>query len=114
MKTEREFKDFYLATLLPLLKEMDKLRLKTRRKNFYTSIGFIGLIIALSLVGFVVNRTIYGVWISETKANVPIVILFISVVALFFTYKGKNASSKSRYVETYKNTIIVPIVRFFE
>lgn len=114
MKTDREFKDLYLATLLPLLKEMDKLRLKTRRKNFYTSIGFIGLIIALSLVGFIVNRNIYGVWISETKANVPIVILLISVIVLFFTYKGKNASRKSRYVETYKNTIIVPIVRFFE
>ena len=114
MKTDSEFKDFYHATLLPLLKEMDKLRLKTRRKNFNTSIGYIGLIFALSLVGFFVNRAIYGVWISETKANVPIVILLIAVIALFFTYKGINSSRRSRYVETYKNTIIVSLVRFFD
>jgi len=114
MKTESEFKDYYHATLLPLLKEMEKLRRKTRQKNFNTTIGFIVLIVVIALVGFIVNRMIYGVWFYRKRTNLPIVIVLIATITLFFIYKGKIASSKSRYVQTYKNTIILPIVRFFE
>ena len=80
MKTENEFRSFYRSTLQTSLKELNKLRRQTRVKNIRITLLYILFLALLFLIGFVVNRMIYGVWFTENKANVPIILTVIVVI----------------------------------
>ncbi|HTN67887.1 MAG TPA: DUF3137 domain-containing protein [Dysgonamonadaceae bacterium] len=114
MKKETAFKSFYSTTILPMLIEIDKLRRKIRLKNFYTFLAYIGFIALLFLIGFLVNRMIYGVWIDDNKANVPIIIVVIILIISFIYFLGKINTNKKVFVDRYKNDIIGTIVKFID
>lgn len=114
MKTIGEFKKFYRSDLLPSLKELDMRRKKTRRKNFLTTCLFILLLIVMGTVGLLVNRMIYGEYVHERSANVPLTIVLITAIILFLFYIGKIKSNKRGFVDSYKDVIITRIVQFFE
>lgn len=114
MKTEREFRAFYRATLLPSLMEIDKLRRQVRLKNLLTTVVYIATVIALFALGFVVNRMTYGVWFTESKANVPVIVAVIAAIISFLYYIGKLHTNKRKFVDRYKNDIIGAIVRFVD
>lgn len=114
MRTIGEFKEFYRTKLLPSLTELDKRRKKTWRKNFLTTCLFILLLIVMGTVGLLVNHMVYGEYVHERSANVPLTIVLITAIILFLFYIGKIKSNKRRFVDMYKDTIITQIVQFIE
>lgn len=114
MKTVSEFQNFYNAHLLASLKEMDRLRKKTLRKNFSTTLLFILLIIAMVAVALLLNRMIYGEFFSERRANLPLTIVLIISIVLFIYYLGRIKSNRRKYVSEFKNRIITEIIEFIE
>jgi hypothetical protein len=114
MRTESEFKTFYRTTLLPLLQEIDKLRRQMCLKNFLITIVYFGCIASLFALSLVVNRMIYGVWFTDSKANVPVIIAVIATIVSFLFYIGKIHANKREFVSRYKKEIIGSIVRFID
>lgn len=114
MKTESEFRTYYRDTLEPLLHDLNKLRLGTRAKNMRLTLLFILFLIILFSVGFFVNRMIYGVWFTESKANVPIIICAIVTILTILYYFGAIHANKRKFVIRYKNDIIGSIVKFID
>lgn len=80
MKTENEFRSFYRTTLQPSLLDLNKFRRQTRAKNIRITLLYILILALLFVIGFVVNRMIYGVWFTESKANIPIILTVIVVI----------------------------------
>lgn len=114
MKTESEFKEYYRTTFLPVLEDLDAFRRKIRFRNVLTTVGFIALFAVLSLVGFIVNRMIYGVWFSEKTPNVPLIVLMIVSIILFLYFLGILHANKRKFVDRYKREIVGEIVRFLD
>ncbi|MBR3090502.1 MAG: DUF3137 domain-containing protein [Bacteroidetes bacterium] len=112
MKTKQEFKTFYDTELLPKLESIDKERKQAKNKNFITTIVFILIFIALWVIGFLINKAVYGVPFDNKSANVPLIItiiLFIMGIGVYFYYLKRN---KSAFVDSFKNNIITPIIEF--
>lgn len=114
MKTESEFRSFYRETLRPLQKEMEKLRRKTHFKNFLVTIVYLLALLLLFIVAFIINHLIYGEWLTESKANVPLIIATIALISSFFYYKGKLRGNRRHFVLTYKTHIVDKIVKFIQ
>ncbi len=112
MKTLQEFKSFYDAELLEQLKVLDQQRKQTKKKNFLTTIGFIGGLIVLWLLGILINKQIYGLYFDDNSANVPLIIaLIISIIALIY-FIGFIRRNKRKFIDNFKNKIITSIVEF--
>lgn len=114
MKTETEFKSFYRTTLQPSLLDMNKFRRQTRVKNICITIVYFLILVLLFVIGFVVNRMIYGVWFTESKANVPIILTVIVVILSLFYYFGLIHANRKKFVTRYKKEIISSIVQFID
>ena len=114
MKTENEFRSFYRSTLQTSLLELNKLRRQTRVKNIRITLLYILFLALLFLIGFVVNRMIYGVCFTENKANVPIILTVIVVILSLFYYFGLIHANRNKFVSSYKNDIISSIVQFID
>lgn len=114
MKTENEFRSFYRSTLQTSLLELNKLRRQTRVKNIRITLLYILFLALLFLIGFVVNRMIYGVCFTENKANVPIILTVIVVILSLFYYFGLIHANRKKFVSRYKNDIISSIVQFID
>ena len=114
MKTESEFREFYRVTLRPLLVEIDRLRRQMRLRNFFITIAYIAFSAMLFALGFVVNRMVYGVWFTESKANIPIVIVLIVAIISLLYYISKLRANRRKFVNRYKEGIIGAIVRFID
>jgi len=114
MRTESEFKTFYRTTLLPLLIEIEKLRRQIRLNNLLITTVYFGCLASLFALSLVVNRMIYGVWFTDSQANVPVIIAVIAAIVSFLFYVGKIHANKMKFVSRYKNEIIGSIVRFID
>lgn len=114
MKTENEFRSFYRTTLQPSLLDLNKFRRQTRAKNIRITLLYILILALLFVIGFVVNRMIYGVWFTESKANVPIILTVIVVILSLFYYFGLIHANRKKFVTRYKNDIISSIVQFID
>lgn len=114
MKTENEFRSFYRTTLQSLLLDLNKFRHRTRVKNFSITLVYILFLALLFGIGFVVNWMIYGVWFTDSKANVPIIIVVIVVIISLFYFFGTIHSNRRKFVTRYKNEIISSIVNFID
>ena len=57
---------------------------------------------------------IYGVWFTENKANVPIILTVIVVILSLFYYFGLIHANRKNFVTRYKKEIISSIVQFID
>ena len=114
MRSESEFRTFYRTTLEPLLQDLNKLRRSTRAKNMSTTVLFLLFLVLLFGLGFVVNRMIYDVWFTESKANVPIILTVIVTIITLIYYIRTIVTNKKKFVVRYKNEIISSIVQFID
>ena len=114
MKTESEFRTYYLTTLQPLLLDLNKLRRRTRVRNTRITLAYILILAVLFGIGFVVNKMIYGLWFTNEKANVPIIVALVVAIISLFYYIGKLHTNRRKFVTRYKSDIISAIVRFID
>ena len=114
MENSINFDTFYNRELLPLLTEADKLRRQTRAKNRGITLKYIVITAAVILVGFLINRAIYGTWVHDDKANVPLIIMVIAVSGLIFYCRKAIKKNRGSFVGQFKGDIIEKIVRFVD
>lgn len=108
------FDTFYNRELLPLLSEADKLRVETRTKNFGVTLKYIMITTVVIAVAFLINRGIYGTWVHNEKANVPLIIMVIAISGLIFYCRKTIKKNRGSFVGQFKNEVIEKIVRFVD
>ncbi len=114
MDSSINFDAFYNRELLPLLKEADRLRRRTRAKNRGISLKYFVITLVVIVVAFLVNRIIYGTWVHNDKANVPLVIMIIAIFGLVFYCRKTIKKNKGSFVGQFKGDIIEKIVHFVD
>ncbi len=114
MDSSIHFDAFYNRELLPLLTETDRLRRRTRAKNRGISLKYIVITLVVIVVAFLVNRIIYGTWVHNDKANVPLVIMIIAIFGLVFYCRKTIKKNKGSFVGQFKGDIIEKIVHFVD
>lgn len=114
MDSSINFDVFYNRELLPLLTEADKLRRQTRAKNRGISLKYFVITAAVIAVGFLINRIVYGTWVHDEKANVPLIIMVMAVSGLIFFCRKAIKKNKGSFVGQFKGDIIEKIVHFVD
>ena len=114
MDSSINFDAFYNRELLPLLTEADRLRRQTRAKNRGISLKYFVITAVVIAVGFLINRIVYGTWVHDEKANVPLIIMVMAVSGLIFFCRKAIKKNKGSFVGQFKGDIIEKIVHFVD
>lgn len=112
MKTLSEFQEYYRQNLVHKLQNLDNQRKESIKKIMRSTLLHLVVAVLVVFLGFFINKSIYGVYLDEQEANVPLIITLIAFVVVIVLLFSSNSKIKSKFVLDFKNTIISDIVKF--